>query len=242
LFKLKQQTCNDSFQLFSDLQTLNPYTKQMRLSIGRAFDKVYKQLLPRRVNNAYLVFGIQGGKGSFNEQALMTYLKKHQIKKYRIKYLYTTEKVLRYLYEGKIDYGQFAIHNSTGGMVKESIEAIARYKFEIVEEFAIKIAHYAMKSKVVDTASVQKYLTHPQVIKQCRQTLNTKYANWIVESGEGDLIDHANVAKAIYNGKIAQNIGVLGPKILADIYNLDIVAENLQDLQQNYTSFLMVKL
>src|SRR6202043_2424300 len=40
--------------------------------------------------------------------------------------------------EGTIDRGLFAIHNSAGGMVGESVAAMASYRFSIVEEFAIK--------------------------------------------------------------------------------------------------------
>ncbi len=33
----------------------------------------------------------------------------------------------------------------------------------------------------------------------------------------------------------------MGSKILADIYGLKIIEDNLQDAKENYTSFLMVK-
>ena len=57
---------------------------------------------------------------------------KGKTRKYKIKYLYTSANVMRALHAGEIDRGQFAIHNSTGGMVEESIRAMAAYKFKIV--------------------------------------------------------------------------------------------------------------
>ena len=64
LLQVMDQACNDTWQLFSDLQTLNPFTKQMRIRFGRAYDKIYNRLLPKRINKKFIIFGIQGGKGS----------------------------------------------------------------------------------------------------------------------------------------------------------------------------------
>jgi len=80
------QTCNDTWQLFSDLQNYNPYTKLMRIKLGRTYDLLYSRLLPKRVNRKKVIFGIQGGKGSFNEEAILFYVNKNKIKKYQIKY------------------------------------------------------------------------------------------------------------------------------------------------------------
>ena len=38
LLKIVEQTCNDPFQLFLDLQTYNPFTHQMRLELQKALD------------------------------------------------------------------------------------------------------------------------------------------------------------------------------------------------------------
>ena len=77
----------------------------------------------------------------------MEYVKSKNIGNYKVKYLYTTEKVLRNLNKGNIDFGLFAIYNTIGGIVDESTYAMARYKFKIVYEFAISIAHCLMKRK-----------------------------------------------------------------------------------------------
>ena len=55
------------------------------------------------------------------------------------------------------------------------------------------------------------------------------------------MIDQARVAKAISEGKVADNVVVMGPKILSELYDLEIIDENLQDNKENFTSFLMVK-
>lgn len=241
LLAIEQQTANDTWQLFNDLQHYNPYTKDMRLKLGRSYDIIYNKLLPPQLHQNYLTIGIQGGKGSFNEEALQYWLLRSNIKDYKIIYLYTTRRVLSALHAGEIDRGQFAIHNSVGGIVNESITAMASFKFQIVEEFAIKISHALMIRDDADYQSITSIMAHPQVFAQCKNSLYQKYPHLKLTSGTGDLIDHANVARQLSLHKLPKNIATMGSKVLATLYNLKVIEDNLQDANENYTSFLMVK-
>ncbi len=241
LHEIVEQTCNDTWELFLGLQNYNPYTKPMRAKLGEVYEKLYNRLLPEKIEAEKTVFGIQGGPGSFNEQALLDYVARHQIADYRIEYLYTTEKVLAELHLGNIDFGQFAIHNSLGGIVGESVEAMSRYNFKIVEEYAILIAHFLMKKRGVEWGQIERIMTHPQVIAQCKGNLAAKYANLQLTSGEGDLVDSATAAKALAEGDLPESTAVMGPEILSKLYNLEVVEGNLQDSSKNFTSFMMVK-
>jgi prephenate dehydrogenase len=240
LQEIERQVCNDSWQLFTDMQHYNPHTKTMRLKLGEAYDKIYDKLLPEQVDPKRLTIGIQGGKGSFNEEAVQYWLQRSGIENYRVKYLYTSEGVLAALHAGEIDRGQFAIHNSIGGIVGESVEAMARYKFVIVEEYAIKIAHALMIRDDAQYSEITTIMTHPQVLAQCKSSLLQKYPHLQQTSGQGDLIDHATVAKHLSEHKLPKHVAVMGSKILAELYGLKIVEDNLQDAQENYTSFLLV--
>lgn len=234
------QTCNDTWQLFNDLQNFNPYTKAMRIKLGRTYDLLYNQLLPKRINRKKIVYGIQGGVGSFNEEAILFYVNKNKIKKYQIKYLYTSEKVLKNLHEGNIDHGLFAIQNAVGGVVEESTHAMARYKFKIVNEFQILIRHFLMKRKDISVGEIDTIMAHPQNFRQCKDNLREKYPALKLITGKGDLIDTAKTAQALANNKISKNTAILGPKNLVDLYDLEIIEENLQDNKNNLTTFFLV--
>ncbi|MGA8416956.1 MAG: prephenate dehydrogenase/arogenate dehydrogenase family protein [Candidatus Dormiibacterota bacterium] len=235
------QVSNDTWQLFVDLQTLNPHTKAMRLRLSEAQDSVFDLLLPNRLVTDRMVVGIQGGRGSFNEDAARYYMSRTPEIPCEIVYLHTTERVLRALHEGEVDRGVFAIHNSVGGMVGESIAAMARYRFAIVEEFAIKISHALMIAAGADFSSVDTVMAHPQVLRQCRTNLEKKYANLTQTSGTGDLIDQAKVAELLGRGELPASVATMGSSTLADLNGLRVVEDNLQDLEQNFTSFLWVE-
>ena len=241
LHELKENVCNDSFELFLNLHNYNSFTKDMRLSFGSAYEKLYNRLLPEKISPDKNVYGIQGGKASFNEAAINFYFGKNNIRDAKVKYLYTTENVLRSLNRGDIDFGQFALDNTLGGIVGESLEAMSRYKFKIIDEFFIQIRHVLMKKNGVEYKDIDMIMAHPQVLKQCAATLKKNYPKLKLISGVGDLVDTANAAKALSLKKISETTAILGPKGLAELYNFEIIAEDLQDDNENFTTFLIVK-
>jgi len=191
-------------------------------------------------NNKVINIGIQGGPGSFNEEAIEFYTLKQDIRNYKLHYLYTTKGVLDALNSSDIDNGLFAIQNSIGGMVSESIYAMSDYIFKIVFEFEIPIRHMLMKLKGVEFQQISEIMAHPQVHKQCKSTLEKEYPNLKQVSGKGDLLDTAVAAKALSEGKLPKNTAVLGPIALSKMFDLEIIQENLQDDKVNMTTFLYV--
>ena len=72
--------------------------------------------------------GIQGGKGSFSEEAANTFSKNHGLTNFKIIYQISSEHVLSGVESGKTDYGIFAMENAQGGVVIESVEALSKYR------------------------------------------------------------------------------------------------------------------
>lgn len=188
-----------------------------------------------------VIYGIQGGRGSFNEAALLDYLDKKGEAGYQIQYLHTTENVLKALSQGKIDRGQFAIHNSLGGLVEESINEIGRYSFTPTDRYSIKISHALMIHPAAKFEEIGEIMTHPHVIAQCKKTLKQKYPSLKTTSGEGKLLDQALVAKHLAEGKLPRTIATMGSRVLAKLYPLKIVEDELEDDKTNLTTFLLVK-
>lgn len=241
LHEVADQVCNDTWQLFIDLETQNPHTAAMRVLLSDAENAVFDALLPDRIDTDKLVIGIQGGPGSFNEEAARHYVSRSPDERYELAYLHTTENVLRALEAGAVDRGLFAIHSSHGGVVTESIQAMAQRRFAIVEEFEIRIAHALMVAPTADIDKVDTIMTHPQVLSQCRTTLERDYSHLRLKSGEGDLIDHAKVAELLGRGELPPTVATMGSSALADLYGLRVVARDLQDIAENFTSFLWVR-
>jgi prephenate dehydratase len=187
-----------------------------------------------------LTIGIQGGKGSFNEEAVQHYLKESGVTEANVQYLYTSDNVVDAVVRGEVDYGQCAIYNSVGGYVEETTNALENAPVKIVREFEIKIAHAIMIRPDQDFSKVDTVMCHPQVLAQCKSNLKNKYPHLRQTSGEGEYVDNAKTAEALAQRILPDNTAVMGSKILASIYGLQVVEDNLQDAEQNYTRFIHV--
>jgi prephenate dehydrogenase len=239
---LIEQTCHDSWELFHDLQNYNPYTKEVRLRLEEALDRVYSMLLPESVSPGELVVGIQGGQGSFNEEACRHYCRLSGVEQYSIRYLYTSENVLGALHRGEIDRGVFAIQNAAGGVVMETIEALSQYSCHILNYFEIVISHCILLHPRAQFEGVNTLISHPQALAQCKATLKQRYPHLNLISGEGNLVDQALCAQHLAAGKLPLSTAVLAPKVCADLHGLTVQAENLQDLgDANLTTFVWVE-
>ena len=79
-----------------------------------------------------MTIGIQGGKGSFSEQAAHNFAHNHGFEGAEIVYQISSEHVLAGVENGETNYGIFAMENAQGGVVIESVEALAKYRCNII--------------------------------------------------------------------------------------------------------------
>ena len=182
--------------------------------------------------------GICGNRGSFSEEATAHYCEKERIAtENAFVYLVTAERVLCAVEDGRVDIGIFPIENSNGGVVIETVYAMARHTFAIEKIFEIDIKHFLLTKNGVKTGDITKIVSHPQALKQCRMYLKRMWNG--VELGEYE--DTAQAAKDLGDGKFDKNTAVVAPEICAKLYGLDIVDENIQDLKFNFTTFVVAK-
>ncbi len=242
LYEIRDDLNRDTLDLFYDMILYNPFALTELFEFERSKERVVRRIFEKkRKQRKEKIFGIQGGRGSFNEMALKDYTTQKDINSFKTKYLYTTERVLRALSRGEIDYGVFAFFNSRGGWVRETLDAVQRYYFRVVDVVGLNISHHLMIKKKVPFFKIKRVMAHPQVFRQCENNLKKRYPHLERITGKGELIDTAKAAKALWEGKLPSSTAILGPEILADIYDFEVVERNLQDLKDNTTYFLVVK-
>ena len=184
--------------------------------------------------------GIQWDIGSYNFIALQDYLSKNKIEAEIIP-LYTTEWVLLALQNETIDMGQFALANSTGGLVDETIRVLGHYHWEYITHYAIKIEHCILARVWSRLEDISVIMAHEQALRQCGSNLLKLYPEKSIQSGEGEWSDNARIARGIAHGELPKNIACLGHRSLAELYGLQILAEWLQDRTDNETTFVLVQ-
>ncbi len=181
--------------------------------------------------------GIQGIKGSFSEVAAIRFVEKHKINDYQLEYLINSENVLGALENNTTDIGIFAIENAIGGIVLESIYALAKYRCAIIDIFHIPISQSLLALPGISAERITEIHSHQQALRQCRDYLSKHFKGIpLIEES-----DTAYSAQRLRNGEISKTSAVISNKVCAQLYDLQLLREDIQDSKDNETLFLGVK-
>ncbi len=182
-----------------------------------------------------IIFGVSGVKGSFSEQAALTFAAKHGIAP-NIIYLTSVENVLEALEQDTIEYGIFPIENSTGGVVIEAVYAMAKHLFTIHELFNIEVVQNLLTLPDTPLEKITEITSHDQALKQCRMYLKRNFEHISLREYE----DTAKAAADLGAGILLPTTAVIASEHAAHEYGLHIAVPAIQDLKYNFTSFLAV--
>ncbi len=181
-----------------------------------------------------ILIGISGDRGSFSEEAANFYCYQHKISNYKLVYLISVEAVLKSLTSGEINNGIFPIENSNGGIVYEAVHAMSHYNFNIENIFEIDVRHNLLVKPGTTRDQVKKVVSHDQALRQCRMYLKRQWPNIEIEEYK----DTALAAHDLASGKLSPDVAVLANKSCAELYGLEMLEKNVQDLKFNFTSFI----
>lgn len=180
--------------------------------------------------------GIQGGKGSFSEQAAHEFAHNHGLDGTRMEYLISSDAVLAAVENGTVEYGVFAMENAQGGVVIESVEALAKHRCHIVEMFHITVDQHLLALPGMHVGDVTEIHSHQQALRQCKDYLSEHF--WTRPLIEAD--DTAEAARRLAEGKLPATAAVIANRTCAEMYTLQVLEESIHDLKHNLTLFLGV--
>jgi len=184
-----------------------------------------------------ITIGIQGGKGSFSEQAAWEFAHNHGLEGSEIIYQISSSMVLSGVENGDTDYGIFAMENAQGGVVIESVEALAKYRCDIIEMFHIPVDQNLLGLTGTHLGDITQIHSHQQALRQCKDYLSEHF--WTRPLIEED--DTAEAARRLSEGKLPRTAAVIANKACANLYDLEILSESIHDLKHNLTLFIGVR-
>jgi len=129
------------------------------------------------------------------------------------------------------DLGVVPIENTTGGGVIETLDAFTETDVKICAEVQMAIHHNLMANCPLE--KIEKIYSKPEVFAQCR--------NWLTATfEEAKTIPVASTAKAAQMAAQEKNSAAIGSAIAAELYGLKIICENIEDISNNITRFLVI--
>lgn len=231
-----EQTCQDTEELFHDLQFYNPYTAEMLTDFSRSVHKVKTKVF--RPEDIPEHIGYQGIPGSFSEEAALSYMKEVGLDNVDTMPCLSSRGVMDALATFKIDRGILAMENARGGVVHESIHALARARCSVRSMFHIQVNQCLLARPGISMDDVTEVRSHPQALKQCSRYLKDNFKHIPhIESK-----DTAESARKLAAGEYSETTAVIAPARSAEIYKLEILELGIQDLKdKNKTLFLVVE-
>jgi prephenate dehydratase len=184
----------------------------------------------------HITLGVSGEMGSFSEQAGLLYAEKMGIQP-NLVYLTDMENVLAALETGQVDIGIFPVVNFRGGLVTMAFEAMGNHLFTPVDEIWLDVHQCLLAMPGTKSSDIKKIVSHYQALAQCKRFLQQEFK-------EAKLIewdDTAKAAKDLSQGKLSKTNAVIAPERSAHVYQLDILAKNIQDDHPNLTAFIVAK-
>jgi chorismate mutase/prephenate dehydratase len=133
---------------------------------------------------------------------------------------------------GRVSFGVVPIENSTEGVVAYTLDLLVDSPLQICAECFLDI-HHNLLSRAGRAEEIKKIVSHPQALAQCRGWLSRHFPR--VEMEEVPSTSHAASAAA-QNDSIA----AVSSSLAADIYELKIIAANIEDQSHNITRFLVI--
>ncbi|TVU47462.1 hypothetical protein EJB05_07065 [Eragrostis curvula] len=126
------------------------------------------------------------------------------------------------------------LENSLGGSIHRNYDLLLRHNLHIVGEVRLAVRHCLLANPGVKIENLTSAMSHPQALAQCEHTL-TRLG---IEHREA-VDDTAGAAKFIAEQRL-QNTGAIASSLAAELYGLDVLAENIQDDKDNVTRFMML--
>lgn len=139
------------------------------------------------------------------------------------------------LLDGSADKGVMAIENSIAGSIIPNYALVYHEGLHIIGEHYLNIHHNLMMLKGQSIEDLEEVRSHPMALLQCKEFFRKYPHIKLVED-----VDTAETAKRIQENQF-KGIGAIAPQVAADLYDLNIVASDIQTIKNNATRFIIVK-
>ncbi|CAA0085793.1 P-protein [Starkeya nomas] len=145
----------------------------------------------------------------------------------------TFEDAFAALQNGEADLGMIPIENSVAGRVADIHHLMPTSGLTIVGEFFLPLSHQLMAVKGASLATVKSVTSHVMALGQCRNIIRKLGLKSVVGA------DTAGAARLVAEaGDPTQ--AAIASRLAAEIYGLDIIAENIEDEAHNTTRFVIL--
>ena len=169
----------------------------------------------------------QGEPGAYSEMATIQYFRNSNLVPMK-----SLQDVFDALRQGDVDFGVVPIENSTEGSVNETYDLLLDTDFVVSGEIYLRVRHCLIVNKGGGW-NIRSVYSHPQALAQCRRYLQGRKLATVAA------YDTAGAVKMIKQKK-AMKVAAIASRRAAELYDMDILEEGIEDSKNNFTRFLII--
>ncbi|MCB1845558.1 MAG: prephenate dehydratase, partial [Halioglobus sp.] len=175
-----------------------------------------------------LKVGFLGPEGTFTQAAVY----KHFGHSVRALPFGTIDEVFQEVESGVADFGVVPIENSTEGTVNNTLDMFLTSPLKIGGEIELRIEQHLL-GRMPGLDQIERVCAHEQALAQCRGWLR-EYLPHV------DLIGVSSNAVGARRARDETGTAAIGSDAAAEVYDLRILVNNIEDRADNATRFLVI--
>jgi chorismate mutase/prephenate dehydratase len=131
----------------------------------------------------------------------------------------------------RLDYGVVPVESSMGGAVLDTLDRFMDSNVVVINEVMIHVTQNLLGNSPI--GEIRRVYSKDNALLQCRQWLRSNLP--AIEQ-----IELASTAEAARRAAEEPGAAAIASRLAAVTYNLNILAESIEDMPQNYTRFLII--
>ena len=151
-----------------------------------------------------------------------------------IVYVKTFQAVVSAVESGLCKFGVLPIENSSNGSVRAVYELLQDHNLTIVRSTRLCIRHELLALPGVKMGDITEIYSHEQAIGQCSKFLNSLNGVRVIPC------DNTAAAAKMVAERGDRHVAAISSHPCAALYGLDVVSDEIQDSDNNYTRFICV--
>ena len=168
----------------------------------------------------------QGERGAYGEMATLQYFPDAKLVP-----LKSFQDVFEAANNDKVEYIVVPVENSIEGSINEIYDILLQTRMSVIGEVYQRVIHCLLTNRNVKM--IRYVYSHPQALAQCRGYLQKKGLKPV------PTYDTAGAAKMIKQNKMSDSAAIAS-KRAAELYDMKILDEGIEDRRNNYTRFLVL--
>jgi prephenate dehydratase len=181
-----------------------------------------------------LKIAIQGELGSNSHMATVAMLG-NEVSNLSIVPCNVSAEVMARVIAGSVDAAVLPIENSLHGSVAEHYDLLFELNVRIERESLLRIRHNLIAVPGVTMSDVKRVISHPVALSQCRR--------FLASHPEFEVMPFYDTAGSVKHvmAEGLRNVAGIAPELAAVQYGGEILAAGIEDNEQNFTRFHLVR-